>query len=66
MTPIYPGTARRLGLRKPLPPLEYVVEIETVDFDAAMRGIRAFVAEHERMISKAHEIVVKTMQRYRL
>lgn len=66
MTPFYPGTAKRLGLRKPLPALEYVVEIDMAAFNASMKGLREFMAENDRTIQEAFARLCQKLARHRL
>jgi hypothetical protein len=65
VTPIYPGTAKRLGPRKPPPPLEYAMEMDMTAFNASMKGLREFMAENDRMIQEAFARLVQRMARHR-
>lgn len=65
MTPIKPGTASRLGLRKPPPVLEYVVEMDMTAFNASMKGLREYFAENDRMIQEAYTNLARRLARHR-
>lgn len=66
MTPIYPGTAKGLGLRTPQPPLEYVMEMDMAGFNASMKGLRDFMAENDRKIAEAFASLTERLARHRL
>lgn len=62
MTPILKGTASRLGLRKPIPPLEIEISMEMAAFNQAMRGVREFMERNDAAIREAFDQLSRQLQ----
>ena len=63
MTPILPGTAKRLGLRKPSPVLRHVVDPDLSAFDTSMRALREFMEENDRKVQQAFASLLVNLRR---
>lgn len=62
MTPILRGTAARLGLRRPLPPLEVEISVEMAAFNQSMRGVREFMERNDAAIRESFVNLSRRLQ----
>lgn len=66
MTPIKPGTAKRIGLRKPEPVLWHVMDPDVTAVHASLRALGEFMAENDRKVQQAFAVLRENLRQQRL